>query len=86
MTNIISLRSKVGLTDKKIIKLLEDRFNIVKKIWEIKKNNKQELRDKIHEKILLNKLSKETKLRKEFIEQIYRQILNENEKYFNQQK
>jgi chorismate mutase len=84
MTDINQFRKNINIIDKKIIKLLENRFETVNKIWKIKTNNNQQLRDKIHEKILINKLTDESNLSKEFIKQIYEQILNENEKYFKQ--
>ena len=84
MTDINQFRKNINIIDKKIIKLLENRFETVKKVWKIKTANNQQLRDKIHEKILIDNLIEKSNLSKKFIKQIYEQILNENPKYFKQ--
>jgi|APSaa5957512622_1039677.scaffolds.fasta_scaffold297232_1 chorismate mutase len=84
MVDINKLRGEINSIDKQIIKLLENRFETVKKVWKIKTANNQQLRDKIHEKILIDNLIEKSNLSKKFIKQIYEQILNENPKYFKQ--
>jgi len=77
-----ALRQSISNIDNSIFLLLEQRFNIVKKIIKYKKENNIAIENKnIENKLLTNiKKLKFENLKDEFIENIYRKIFNESKK------
>lgn len=58
MENIKLLRAKVDKTDEKILKLIAQRLNLVKKIEKNKKKNHLKIKDSKREKEILTRLEK----------------------------
>ena len=76
------LRETISNIDISIFTLLEERFNIVKKIIKHKKQNNIKIENKDIEEKLLNNIKnlKFKNLKDEFINKIYRKIFNESKK------
>lgn len=62
MENIISLRARVDKVDEKILKLIGQRVNLVRKIEKYKKKNQIKIRDSKREKEILVRLERAAKL------------------------
>lgn len=76
-------RNNINKIDLTILKLLEDRFILTKKIGLIKKQNNIPIYNEIVEKKILNKLTNSSKIDNEFIISIWQNIMNYSK---NQQK
>ena len=77
MTKLINYRKELDILDKKLIEILSERFEIVKKVWEYKKeNNMQILQVGRWEEVLNSrkKIGKEMWIKEEFIENIFNEI------------
>lgn len=77
------LRKKVDFVDRKIIFLLAERFKITKEIIFLKKKGGLPVRDVKREDVILkeaNKLAKRSKVRPEFITDIFKKILKESKR------
>ncbi len=77
---IKKFREKIDIIDKKIIRLLEKRFEIVKKIGVSKKKLKLPLTDKKREREILNKISKISTTYSNQIKHIYTEIIKLSKK------
>jgi chorismate mutase len=74
---INELRKKIDKIDKKISKQLSKRYQIIKKIAEVKQNNKLHVYNKVREDEHLNDIIKNTKEEKEcqnYLFKIFREI------------
>ena len=73
-------RDTIDKIDKNLFGLLEDRFEIVKKVGEYKKENKLPARNKQREQAIVTERIKTSKLEAEFIRGIYKLIFNKSYK------
>ncbi|HNV01558.1 MAG TPA: chorismate mutase [archaeon] len=76
--NLEKLRKEIDLIDKKIIDSLDKRFNLVKVVGKVKKEQGLFIEDKNREKIVLSK-NNNSKYSKE-IKSIYIKIIDESKK------
>ncbi len=77
MENLEDYRNKIDFLDKEIIKLLSERFEVVKLVWEFKKvNNMQALQSWRWQAVLDSRkeFAKNLWLSEEFIEKIWNEI------------
>lgn len=73
-------REEINKIDSSIIKLLEKRFKIVKKIGVYKKKNKLPIQDLKREKEIIEKKKKESRLSGKFIWEIFSLIFLESKR------
>lgn len=72
------IRANINLIDKEIVKLLEERFNLVINVGQYKKLNKMNIFDAEREKIVIEK-SKEylnNKSYEQYLEKVFLEIMN----------
>lgn len=81
--NIIKLRKKIDEADKKLVLLLQERFELVRQIVDKKKENGIEMEDLGREKEILEKLRQDASLDSEFIEEIYKTIFKYGKKMYS---
>jgi len=72
--DLSELRKKIDQVDVKIVKLLENRFNLVKEIRKIKKYGGLPLEDKKREKEIIERLTSSGNLDQRLVEEIYQAI------------
>lgn len=82
MEDIKPVREKIAEIDDGIITLLEARLSLVGRLWEIKKKNGIELRDKRKERLLIEDLKKKSRLDPKIIEVLYQHIFEENDRIY----
>ena len=70
------IRKKIDIQDNIILKALEERLTLVKKVAEIKKANNLPIRDLAREKEVIESKYKKTSLPKEFIKKLYKLIID----------
>jgi len=75
-----SLRRKMNRIDKKIVALLEKRFEVSKKIGEYKLKNHLLVEDKKREKEILASRTKNSSLSKNFTRKLFNLIFNESKR------
>ena len=80
LSKIKKLRSLIDKTDKIIIKNLEKRFEIVKKLGKVKKNLRLSIVDKKREKEVFENIKKYSKKYKKEIGEIYKKIIENSKK------
>jgi chorismate mutase len=80
LSKIKKLRSLIDKTDKTIIKNLEKRFEIVKKLGKVKKNLRLSIVDKKREKEVFENIKKYSKKYKKEIGEIYKKIIENSKK------
>jgi len=80
LSKIKKLRSLIDKTDKTIIKNLEKRFDIVKKLGKVKKNLRLNIVDKKREKEVFKNIKKYSQKYKKEIEEIYKKIIENSKK------
>ncbi len=73
-------REEINNIDSNLIKLLEKRFKIVKKIGVYKKKNKLPIQDLKREKEIIEKKKKESRLSGKFIQEIFSLIFLESKR------
>ena len=73
-------RKQIDKIDQKIFTLIEERMDYVKKIGKIKKEKKLKIIDPKREEEIIEKHSKRTTLKKEFIKNFYQLIFTESHK------
>ena len=76
MNKLKDYRKKIDLIDKKIVKLLLLRLDLVKKIGKYKKKNKIEITDKKREMQVLSNTKKLGGLHQKFVADIFKNIVN----------
>ncbi|GIW62668.1 MAG: hypothetical protein KatS3mg090_0494 [Patescibacteria group bacterium] len=79
-TELMSLRSKLDKIDEKLLKVLNQRFNITRQIGKLKaeKNLPEQDKNRENEKLQqLATLAKEFKIDQEFIQKLYRLIFKQ---------
>ncbi len=76
--NIKKLRYRIDSIDKKLIKLLEKRFELSKKVGKYKKENKMKVQDKEREKEILDSRLKMTKMNDKFVKGVFELIMKES--------
>lgn len=74
-------RSTVDFIDDEILTLLTQRFQIVEKIIEYKKNNNLPILNKNRENIIMNKIIKEHPSFQIYLCKIYKKIIKNSKKY-----
>lgn len=77
MENLEDYRNKIDFLDKEIIRLMSERFEVVKLVWEFKKaNNMQALQAGRWQAVIDSRkeFAKELGLSPEFIEKIWNEI------------
>ncbi|MBM3233886.1 chorismate mutase [Candidatus Pacearchaeota archaeon] len=72
------LRREIDKTDAKILKLIEKRFEISKKIGEIKKENHIPVEDCERENEIINKEANNSRLSRKFISELFNLIFKES--------
>ena len=72
---IEDLRNRIDEVDEKILKLLEKRIELAKKIGKVKKENGMEVYDPEREGKVLGRLTSKTKLGKDFIRKTFTSII-----------
>ena len=83
MSELEKHRKKIDEIDGKILKLLRDRMKIVEKIKQYKKKHNLRVTDKKREKIIFQKLNKETeklKLDNRYVRKIFKVIMKRSKK------
>jgi chorismate mutase len=80
LSKIKKLRSLIDKTDKTIIKNLEKRFEIVKKLGKVKKNLRLSIVDKKREKEVFENIKRYSKKYKKEIGKIYKKIIENSRK------
>jgi len=75
MERIKLLRGEINGIDKGILELLEERVKAAKKIGEIKRGGGIEIEDIEREKEILKNILDSTNLDKEFVEDLFRRII-----------
>ena len=81
------LRQQIDQIDRKIIKLLAERMDLVKEIAKFKKTSELRIQDKKREQEVLKNLKefgKTKKLSPKFIEEVYKKILTESRRIQNE--
>lgn len=77
------LRNKIDQIDNKILKLLEQRFKICKKIGDYKKQNNLPIQYLQREKEIITTKTNMTNLNKTFIKELFELIFKESKKIQN---
>ena len=77
-TEILALRTEIDNIDKEVLQLLEDRFEIVKEIGEVKKADVIEVKDNEREQQLLESRILETGMNQKFVTRLFSTILEES--------
>lgn len=78
MKELKRFRKKIDKTDNKILKLLDYRFHIIKELNKHKKKNNINIYDKKREKEIFKNLKKKSKIYKiryDYIQNIFKQII-----------
>ncbi len=83
MSMIQPLKDQIKEIDDSLLTLLEARFKLVKAVWDIKKMNSIELRDKRAESRIIEDLKSRARFNPIIIESLYTQIFEENERMYN---
>lgn len=79
--NLIEQRKKINIIDNNILRLLEERFSLVKSIADYKKKNKLNIfQPKREDEVLNNLINSTKKLDSMFIENLFRVIFNESKR------
>ena len=78
MDTIINLRKEIDTIDGKMIKLLEKRFEKIREIGKIKRENGFEIEDRQREKEIVEKRISSSKLSREFIINLFDLIFKES--------
>jgi chorismate mutase len=81
MEKLTSLRGKIEKIDLRITTLLKERFKVVKKIGDLKEQNKSNIRDLQREKALLAKLLQSHEFKKNeriYIKKIFKFIFEKS--------
>ncbi len=73
--NIEELRLKIDEIDQQIIELLEQRYRVVTKIGELKKQDKLTIDDLKREQIIMDKITKQTTSFEQEIMKVYQEII-----------
>ncbi len=81
---INKLRKKIDIIDSKISNLLLKRFEIAKKIGEIKKKKNMPVKDFKREKEVLNKISSKTETYGKELKEIYKKIIEKTREIQNE--
>lgn len=76
MSNLEKYRISINIIDDQIIKLLEERMEVVKKVGEEKKFNKLDVYCGNREEQILKRLSNSSSLDNKFIKFIWGEIMN----------
>ncbi len=77
---IINLRKKINKLDSKLIKILEKRFEVCKKIGKYKSKRGILILDKKREKEIIKNLCEKTNLSRDFVKKLLCLILGESKK------
>jgi chorismate mutase len=72
---IEQLREKIDKVDSKIVQLLEERVDLVKKIGEAKRKHDLPIVDQRRESEVLIKVTQKTKLNQAFVKKIFESII-----------
>jgi maltose O-acetyltransferase len=80
MGNLGSYRKKIDNIDRKIVKLLESRFEAVQKISGFKKTNHIGIEDKKRELEVLVNIKKHSESHRKFLAGIFREIIRYSKK------
>lgn len=77
------IREKIDQIDEKIVQLLEERFDIVEKVAQYKKENNKNIYDEKREKEVIKKILNKIKNNKleKYIKNIYEIIMENSKKY-----
>lgn len=73
-------RKKINQLDSRILKLLEERFAVVKKVGEYKKKHGLPVRNAKREKELVAAMTEQSGLDPEFVKKLYKLIFNNSYK------
>lgn len=73
---LIELREEIDVIDNQILELIEDRFELVEKVAQIKKKKGLPLRDLAREKEVIQSKIQKTDLPSDFVEKLYRLIID----------
>lgn len=76
-----NIRTKIDSIDDKLISLLAKRFSLVQRVGLIKNINNQAIEDKIREKEILKRVTKQAQklnIPKEFITRLFQNIISES--------
>lgn len=77
---IVNLRKKINKLDSKLIKILEKRFAVCKKIGKYKSKRGILILDKKREKEIIKNLCKKTNFSRDFVKKLFCLILGESKK------
>ena len=80
----LGYREQLNGIDSQLLFLLEKRFGFCKKIGVYKKQNNLPIEDMEREKQIIERLSKKTKLSREFIKDLFNLIFKESKKVQNE--
>lgn len=69
-------REQIKSIDQEVIKLLEQRFQLVGKIGEFKKHHNLPIRDEMREKMLIAEMTDRTRLAPDFINDFYKTLFS----------
>jgi len=72
---IEQLREKIDVIDAKIVKLLEERVDLVRKIGEAKRKHNLPIVDQKRESEVLIKVTEKTKLNQAFVKKLFEAII-----------
>ncbi len=75
MDEIDELRMEIDEIDEDILKLIEERLIVAKKIGQIKRSQGLEIYDPKREEEILDRISSKTSLQKDFINKIFKDIM-----------
>ncbi|MBQ0110513.1 MAG: chorismate mutase [Oscillospiraceae bacterium] len=78
--NLEELRKEIDLTDREIIKLLSNRFELAEKIGEYKQKNGIPVCDTLREEQILSRIKKEAEGYGEEITEIYKTLFTQSKK------
>jgi len=78
MDKVDNLRKQIDILDVELMKLLNKRYDMSKKIGEIKLNSKKEILDQSREDHVLDKIRRYSHSNQ--IESVYKTIMNESKK------
>lgn len=76
-------REEIDSIDLEILRLLEKRFELAGEIGKVKKKSGMPIESKKREQEMMEKLTKESKLPKAFIEELFKPIFNESKRIQN---
>jgi chorismate mutase len=67
-------RDEIKAIDRQVIRLLEQRFELVEKIGAYKKQNNLPIRDEVRERLLIEEMIAQTRLHQNFIRDFYQTL------------